>query len=111
VRIIAGLSVAARAFVRSGQVITEPADTGQRVARRLPGFYRLDARASWAWTTSFAELELSLEWANLTFTREPLGFACGLDVTTARRPPPDASCSVRYAPALVIPNAGLRAQF
>jgi len=111
VRIISGLSVGARAFARSGQVVTEGADTGQRVARRLPGFYRFDARASWAWSTSVAELELSLEWANLTFTREPLGFACGLDVTTARRPPPDSTCSVRYAPALVIPNLGLRAQF
>jgi hypothetical protein len=48
---------------------------------------------------------------NLSFTREPLGFACGLDVTLAGRPPPDASCRVRYAPALVIPNLGLRAQF
>jgi hypothetical protein len=111
VRIISGLTVGARAFARSGQVVTEVADTGQRVARRLPGFYRLDARTSWAWTTSFAELELSLEWANLTFTREPLGFACGLDVTTAQRPPPDSTCSVRYAPALVIPNLGLRAKF
>jgi hypothetical protein len=110
-RVFGGFSVGGRAFARSGQVITQVAETGQRVARRLPGFYRLDARVVYAWTASFAELELSLEWLNLAFTREPLSFSCGLDVTIAYRPPPDETCRVRYAPPLVIPNLGLRAQF
>jgi hypothetical protein len=110
-RVFDGFSVGGRAFARSGQVITQVAETGQRVARRLPEFYRFDARAAYTWTASFAELELSLEWLNLGFAREPLGFSCGLDVTTAHRPPPDDTCRVRYAPALVLPNVGLRAQF
>jgi hypothetical protein len=100
-----------RVHARSGQMYTTVTDDLVRLERRLPGFYRIDAQAAYGWKTGFGRMELAVEWFNVTLSREPRSYLCGLDITDQNRSAPDRLCNVEYAPALFFPNLGLRAEF
>jgi len=93
-----------RAFFRTGRVSFDSSSFDPD--RRLPGYARLDAMISNRWPTRWGHMRLSLEWFNTTFSREPIGFRCG-EINEV----PAGTCSVDYAPAIVIPNIGLRGEF
>jgi hypothetical protein len=96
-----------RAFFRTGRVSSfggNPVNPNER----LPGYARLDAMISNRWPTRWGHMRFSLEWFNTTFSREAVGFQCDPPIVVVIRP---RSCSVQYAPAIVIPNIGLRGEF
>lgn len=78
-----------------------------RLEQRLPAFFRLDLRASYAWNVSFGRLEAFLGLQNATFSRE----ATNRDCFPAMDNSDGVVCSVDYQPFIVLPNAGLRADF
>ena len=61
-------------------------------------------------------MAVSLQWLNLSFSREATKRDCVLDaralaggtLTTTGLP---VVCAVDYAPAIVLPNAGVRAEY
>ena len=75
--------------------------------RRLPGFFRADVLIAYRWDTSWGRMRLALEWMNVTFSRE------ALDLGDCYEDPLDleADCGIEYAPAIFVPNLGLRAEF
>ncbi|MGD8861024.1 MAG: TonB-dependent receptor [Myxococcales bacterium] len=76
-----------------------------RVESRLPPFFRADVQLTYGFDTRAARFELTLQWLNLTFSREATKRDC---VLTAEL---DVSCRADLQPAIVLPNAGLRAWF
>jgi hypothetical protein len=76
------------------------------IVRRLPGFFRADARLAYGWGTSWGRMRLALEWFNLTMSREATDLECELPTTSG-----SVECHVQYAPAIFFPNLGLHAQF
>lgn len=105
------LSVGLRLHVRTGKPIGityfDPETTSLgRYEQRLPTFYRIDAEVAYQWTTRWGRFRLSLDWLNVTFSKEPADLDCG-DLIGAPEPP----CDVGFAPAIVLPNLGLRATF
>ncbi len=68
-------------------------------AQRLPWFVRADARASYAFDTSFAAMTVYVEWLNVTLAREPIDARCFF-----------GRCEQVYAPAVFVPNLGVRAE-
>src|SRR5690606_13180406 len=76
-----------------------------RVERRLPGFFRLDARISRRWSTDWGHMQIAFEWMNVTMSREPTDIHC--DETA----PDAANCDVDSSPAIFFPNLGIRAEF
>ena len=78
----------------------------QRYEQRLPAFYRIDAEIAYQWRTRWGRFRLALEWLNVTFSEEPVDLDCG-----GRLGAPTAPCAVDFAPAIVLPNLGLRATF
>jgi hypothetical protein len=78
-----------------------------RLEQRLPAFFRLDLRASYGWTVSFGRLEAFVGMQNATFSRE----ATNRDCFPAQDNSEGVVCSVDYQPFIVLPNAGLRADF
>ena len=67
---------------------------------RLPWFMRADARVGYGWTTSWGSMLVYVEWMNLTLSKEALGAECLY-----------GTCTAQTAPAIFVPNAGVRAQF
>jgi hypothetical protein len=105
--------VGARLHARSGRparhtaavVDAEYRVTIQRHTLTLPPFARLDLQASYSWPTSFGAMTLTTEWVNVTFAREPVGAACSNADGIA------TGCEPTYAPRMVLPSIGLRAEF
>jgi hypothetical protein len=109
----AGFSAGTRLHYRSGKMASETfLRAGPiRYEQRLPAFFRADAQLGYAWTTSWADLKLSLEWWNLFLAREATGIQCRDGFDNARDPLRATPCRVTRAPALFLPNLGLRAAF
>lgn len=104
-------SIGARLHVRTGKplgvIYVDPAGpTIGRYQQRLPTFYRIDAEIAYQWKTRWGRFRLSLEWLNLTWSREPTDLDCGSLIGA-----PDPPCDVGFAPAIVLPNIGLRGTF
>ena len=108
-RILPGLEVSVRAFLRSGRMsgrfyATESITLG-RYEQRLPPFFRMDAEASYAWDAGWARLRVALGWFNVTIAEEPFGLDCETDALQR----PMAPCTVRSAPPIFYPSLSLRA--
>jgi len=104
-------SVGARLHVRTGKplgvIYVDPAGpTIGRYQQRLPTFHRIDAEIAYQWTTRWGRFRLSLEWLNVTWSREPTDLDCGALIGA-----PEPPCDVGFAPAIVLPNLGLRGTF
>jgi hypothetical protein len=89
-------------FLREGPI---------RYEQRLPAFFRADVMFGYGWVASWARLRLALEWWNLTLSREATGIECTDGVKTAANPLSATPCKVTYAPAIFLPNLGIRADF
>lgn len=105
----AGFTLGLRGMFRTGKMAVNTIfDQGtqlvERVEFRLPSFVRADIYATYAFRTSFARMEASLGFQNFTFSRE----AINRDCFAVNR---DVQCRVDYQPYIVLPNAGLRAEF
>lgn len=105
------LSIGARLHVRTGKPVgvtylSLPDRTLARYEQRLPTFYRIDAEIAYQWATRWGRFRLSLEWLNVTFSKEPVDLDCGSALGV-----PTPPCPVNRGPALVLPNLGLRATF
>jgi hypothetical protein len=111
--IVEGFEVGARLHFRTGKManMTFLRDSPIRYEQRLPAFGRVDVMFGYRWQTSWAKLRLALEWWNLTLSREATGIQCTDGVDTARNPLSATPCEVTYAPAIFLPNLGLRADF
>jgi len=121
-----GFAAGTRLHYRSGKVASFAFERAAliRHEQRLPGFFRADAQLSYGWTASWARFKLTLEWLNLTMAREATGIECDDTVGVGRDPilesrgssssgssfPRAARCRVDYAPAIFLPNLGLRAE-
>ena len=111
VRLVATASRAAlRLHYRSGKpavntIYDFTAGHFDRVDTRLPPFVRLDLNLAYHWPTSWGRLWLMLQWMNVTFSREATKRDCRLSTSL------DVACRVDYQPAIVLPNAGVRAEF
>ena len=119
----AGFSVGGRVHYRSGKVASDSGVVGfsdvvtgesgavpYNIERRLPGFFRVDAQIIYAWTNSWSRMRISLEWMNLTLSREPLDIGCDEELSSSSVIPTSVNCHVEYAPAIFFPNIGLRAE-
>jgi outer membrane receptor protein involved in Fe transport len=108
-----GFSAGTRLHFRSGKMASETflRDGPIRYEQRLPGFFRADVQLGYAWSASWADLKLSLEWWNLTLAREATGIQCLDGVLNAADPLRATPCRVTRAPGLFLPNLGLRAVF
>jgi len=100
-----------RGQARSGQTYAEVTDALVRLERRLPGFYRIDAQMGYGWKTGWGAMELTVEWFNVTLSREARSYQCGLDITDKSRKASSNLCKVEYEPALFMPNLSVRAEF
>lgn len=111
-----GFSVGLRGHLRSGRMLGTfelAAPPGQsttqpitRYEQRLPLFYRIDANIAYAWSTSWGALRLSLEWFNVTLSKEAISLECDDEYGDGIRP-----CKVSRGPAIFFPNLSLRATF
>jgi hypothetical protein len=108
-----GFEVGARLHFRSGKManMTFLREDPIRYEQRLPAFFRADLTFGYRWQTSWAKLRLALEWWNLTLSREATGIQCTDGVDAGRNPLSATPCKVTYAPAIFLPNLGLRADF
>ena len=80
--------------------------------QRLPGFFRADLQFSYSWQPSWGKLRVSLEWFNITLSREATDIQCRDGVGVGANPIRDATpCAEVVAPALFFPNLGVRAEF
>jgi hypothetical protein len=113
-----GFSLGGRAHYRSGKVASEsvfdplrdPSDVVYfRYERRLPAFFRADAQLIYAWTNSWAKMRVSLEWMNLTLSREALDVTCN-EHSSVNGMSTQTDCGIEYAPAIFFPSLGLRAE-
>jgi hypothetical protein len=77
----------------------------ERLHARLPPFLRVDLNAGYRWATSWGALWITLQWLNVGFARETTKRDCRFDSSLNLR------CEVDYQPAIVLPNAGIRAEF
>lgn len=111
--IVDGFEVGARLHFRTGKManMTFLRDGPIRYEQRLPAFVRADVMLGYRWHTSWAKLRLALEWWNLTFSREATGIQCTEGPEIGRNPLKATPCKVTYAPAIFLPNIGLRADF
>lgn len=105
-----GFSAGFRAHLRTGRPVgvlfrsdfAEP--RFEQVTRRLPPFFRLDVQVGYGWSNRWGKMRVQLQWFNVTISKEPVDIDCELDVD-------EPYCDVDYAPALFLPNLGLRAEF
>jgi hypothetical protein len=111
-----GFSTGARLQYRSGKnashVFIREAEIPYQ--QRLAGFFRADANISYGWQPSWGSLRVTLEWFNLTLSREESSIDCDKtdDITSGRDPLKTAvPCPVKRAPALFFPNLGIRAEY
>jgi hypothetical protein len=114
----AGFSLGGRAHYRSGKLASESVWDPLRDAtdviyfryeRRLPAFFRADAQLIYAWTNSWAKMRVSLEWMNLTLSREAIDVSCDQYISASGVMGP-LDCGIEYAPAIFFPNLGIRAE-
>lgn len=112
-RIGAGFEAGARLHFRTGKManMTFLRADPIRYEQRMPAFFRADVMFGYGWQTSWAKLRLALEWWNLTLSREATGIECTDGVDTASNPLTSTPCRVTYAPAIFLPNLGIRADF
>ena len=75
-----------------------------RLHTRLPAFFRLDVNLSYGWATSFGKLALTLQFLNVTFSREATKRDCSVGAGLR------VICQIAYQPAIILPNIGLRAE-
>ena len=109
-----GFSAGARVQYRSGKPASHLflRETQIRYEQRLRGFFRADLHLSYELRPSWGSLRLTLEWFNVSLSREETDIACrdgvgvGSDPLLAATP-----CRVQRAPALFFPNLGVRAEF
>ncbi len=106
----AGFSLGARIHVRSGGPrgvfyadFREPAAPLRRHEQELPGFYRADAQAAYAWDAGWCRFRFVLEWLNVTIADEATGIDCERDGNGLVR-----ACRAISAPPIFAPNIGLR---
>ncbi|HET8936121.1 MAG TPA: TonB-dependent receptor [Polyangiales bacterium] len=111
-----GFSTGARLQYRSGKnashIFIREAEIPYQ--QRLAGFFRADANISYGWHPSWGSLRVTLEWFNLTLSREESSIDCDKtdDITSGRDPLKTAvPCPVKRAPALFFPNLGIRAEY
>ena len=96
---------ASHIFIREGEIPYQ---------QRLGGFFRADANVSYGWQPSWGSLRVTLEWFNLTLSREESTIDCDRtdNITSGRDPLKTAvPCPVNRAPALFFPNLGIRAEY
>lgn len=93
-----------RGFFRTGRVATFES-TPFNPNQRLPGFVRGDVMISNRWRTSWGHMRLALEWFNVSMSREATGLDCSPNEFGV------VDCEVEYAPAIFVPNIGLRGEF
>lgn len=121
-RIWSGLRVSSRLHYRSGRYLTSipTAERGSQfagqatsfnaaqlfgpVGQRLPDFFRADAGVSYRWSPRWGRMQVSLEWLNVTLSREAREATCRLVNGSIQ-------CQPRYLNALFLPNFGVRAEF
>jgi outer membrane receptor protein involved in Fe transport len=108
-----GFSTGARVQYRSGKLASEIflRDSQIRYEQRLPGFFRADLHLSYGWRPSWGALRVTLEWFNLTLSREATDIVCRDGVGVGANPLLATPCTVQRAPALFFPNLGVRAEF
>jgi hypothetical protein len=108
-----GFEAGARLHFRTGKManMTFLREGPIRYEQRLPAFFRADVMFGYGWVASWARLRLALEWWNLTLSREATGIECTDGVKTAANPLSATPCKVTYAPAIFLPNLGIRADF
>lgn len=111
-----GFSTGARVQYRSGKNASHIfiRETEIPYQQRLGGFFRADANISYGWQPSWGSLRVTLEWFNLTLSREESTIDCDRtdNITSGRDPLKTAvPCPVNRAPALFFPNLGIRAEY
>jgi outer membrane receptor protein involved in Fe transport len=111
-----GFSTGARLQYRSGKNASHIFIRADEIHydQRLGGFFRADANISYGWQPSWGSLRVTLEWFNLTLSREESSIDCDRtdDITSGRDPLKTAvPCPVKRAPALFFPNLGIRAEY
>jgi len=113
-----GFSLGGRAHYRSGKIANETVLDPLRDAtdvvyfryeRRLPAFFRADAQLIYAWTNSWAKMRVSLEWMNLTLSREAIDVVCN-EHSSVNDVMAQIDCGIEYAPAIFFPSLGIRAE-
>jgi hypothetical protein len=77
----------------------------EHIYSRLPPFFRADVNAGYRWQTSFGRMGVMFQFLNVTFSREATKRDCRLDSRL------EVVCEVDRQPAIVLPNAGVRAEF
>jgi hypothetical protein len=108
-----GFAAGTRLFYRSGKManFTFVRAGAIRYEQRLPGFFRGDVQLSYSWQIRPVKLRLSLEWFNVTLSREATSIECHDGVGVGANPLLTATpCTVTRAPLLFIPNLGLRGE-
>ena len=113
-RIGRGFSTGGRVQFRSGKPASHLflREKEIRYEQRLADFFRADVHISYDFRPSWGSLRLTLEWFNVTLSREETDINCrdgvgvGSDPLVAATP-----CRVQKAPALFFPNLGLRAEY
>jgi hypothetical protein len=112
-RIGAGFSVGGRVQYRSGKMASATFVRAAPVLyeQRLAGFFRADANVTYAWRPSWGRMQVSLEWFNLSLSREQTDIQCRDGIDVGANPLASTPCPVTTAPALFFPNIGVRAEF
>ena len=108
-RFAPGFTLGARLHYRTGKptvntVFDLSNDRFMHLWSRLPGFLRIDVRASYRWRMAFGYMTASIGMQNVTFSRESTNRDC-VPIDNAVR------CTVDYQPFIVLPNLGLQAEF
>jgi outer membrane receptor protein involved in Fe transport len=112
----AGFALGLRLHWRTGKMAVNtlfdaPSARFERAEARLPGFFRADVRAAYAWRTGFGALEVSLGVQNVTASSEATNRDCLVDPSgdwSGGRVP--IVCTVDYQRAILLPNLGIRAE-
>lgn len=86
-------------------------ETEIRYEQRLAGFFRADLHISYDFRPSWGSLRLTVEWFNVTLSREETDIICRDGVGVGSNPLAATPCKVQRAPALFFPNLGVRAEF
>ena len=111
-----GFAVGIRVHYRSGKpavntVYDLSTDEFTHLRARLPGFFRLDLRATYRWLASFGQMEASIGMQNVTASHEATNRDCVPVQSNDSSPVTTVQCSVDYQPFIVLPNIGLKASF
>jgi len=112
-RLPKGFSAGARVQYRSGKIATELFQRAQEIVyqQRLPSFFRADLQLGYSFRPRWGSLRVSLEWFNVTLSREATDIVCHDGVGIGVDPTAATPCGVQRAPALFFPNLGVRAEF